>query len=259
MTPTQQYVFEFDGSFYVKEWKSNCTFHNCFYENKETIVKIINQFVHSKSRYHMKGIPHTLIIAVYGESGCGKTSFVKSIVNHFPEKHLVRIQCNDLMDMRQLYRSLFHSPILHHFYVPFEKRIIVLDNIHLVTSSMDIKYLHKIIDDETNDRIIIMTTDSMEDMHHTLLRSINLTIQCKKSSCADIKNIIEHYWDTLSPEISFRANRRVSAAEIIHDCRCSDNLLDTVSLIESRVIKKTSMWKDEFDLLLPKYQLHKMK
>lgn len=245
----QQYVFEFDDVFYVKKWKSNCTFEHCFYENKETIIETINQFVRKRSFYHTKGIPHTLTMLVYGESGCGKTTFIKCVMNHFPEKHLVRIQCDDRMDMRRLYR------LLHHFYVPFDNRIIVLENIHLVTTSTNVNYLHEILKEETNDRIIIMTTDFIEDVHRTLLRSIHLNIRCKKSSCADIKNIIEHYWETVSPEISSHMNHQLSPAEIINECRSSVNLMGTISLMESRVVKKESLWKDEFNALLPRCKL----
>jgi ATP-dependent 26S proteasome regulatory subunit len=78
-------------------WHSNATFDNRFFSGKEEIVNKINFFINNEQYFKDKGIPYTLGILLYGEPGCGKTGFIKSILN-LTKRHGIKFNLSNKFD-----------------------------------------------------------------------------------------------------------------------------------------------------------------
>lgn len=109
-------------------WSSNVSFESRFFPEKQKVLKIINKFLDSIEWYKDKGIPHTLGILLSGEPGCGKTSFIKAIMN-YTKRHCIDIKLNDDFDFKKLRKIVHYEEIDSEVVVPQDKRIIVFEDI----------------------------------------------------------------------------------------------------------------------------------
>lgn len=109
-------------------WNSNVSFESRFFPEKQKVLKIINKFLNSTEWYKKKGIPHTLGILLSGEPGCGKTSFIKAMMN-YTKRHCIDIKLNDDFDFKKLRKIIHYEQIDSEVVVPQDKRIIVFEDI----------------------------------------------------------------------------------------------------------------------------------
>jgi len=116
-------------------FKSTRKFTNMFFDNKETILKKINFFINNKQWYIDNGIPYTLGIGLHGPPGTGKTSFIKSLANMFPERHLIILSFKIIKTKQQLDNFFFESKYnsSNKEYIDFSKKIIVFEDIDCET------------------------------------------------------------------------------------------------------------------------------
>ena len=114
-------------AFYV-HWKSNVTFDNRFFTEKKEIVDKINFFINNEEWYKEKGIPYTLGILLWGDPGCGKTSFIKSLMN-LTKRHGVDIKLSKKMNMNCLREIIYDDEITEEIIIPQDKRIILFEDI----------------------------------------------------------------------------------------------------------------------------------
>lgn len=133
-------------------WKSNVTFDNRFFENKDKILKKIDFFLNNKEWYEKKGIPYVLGFLLYGKPGCGKTSFIKALMNH-TGRHGVNIRLTDDFDMDCL-KDIIQKEKIDDYIIPNDKRILIFEDIDCMG---DIVKKRKDMD-ETNDIIKEKTT-----------------------------------------------------------------------------------------------------
>ena len=108
-------------------FKSNKTFHNVFFSQKEELVKRLDAFSNGEELYKKLGIPHTFGVLMHGEPGTGKTSTIKAIVN-YTNRHIISIPLHKIKDMSVL-TKLFLSETIDGVIVPFDKRIYVFEEI----------------------------------------------------------------------------------------------------------------------------------
>lgn len=105
----------------------------------------------------------------------------------------------------------------------------------------NLSYLLNILDGikESQDRIIIMTTNHVEKLDPALIRPgrIDLNIKFKKASIKDIKEMLNFYWKQVVPELDSRLNEQFAHANIINYCRSSVSIDKTIELLLENIKK----------------------
>ena len=112
-------------------FESSRSFKNMFFENKEKIVEKIDFFLRNKKWYYEKGIPYTMGIALYGEPGTGKTSFIKSLAN-YTNRHIIILSFKTIKTVRDLELFFYENRYSYDNEknsICFDKKIIVFEDI----------------------------------------------------------------------------------------------------------------------------------
>ena len=138
-------------------YETTKTINNTFFEGKDEIISRISWFESTQGFEQSKtiGIPHRLGILLYGEPGCGKTSFIKMVAN-FTKRHIVIISLGQLFkhdNCIDMLRDIIFSDKLGDMDVPKNKRLYVFDEIDIAISALrerKKKTEKKKTDDEAN-------------------------------------------------------------------------------------------------------------
>jgi hypothetical protein len=109
-------------------WESAITFENSYFQEMETVLKKIDFFLHNKAWYQAKGIPYNLGILLYGEPGCGKTRFIKQLMNH-TKRHGIDIKLNDGMDFHDLQHLIYNEELDETHIIPQDQRVLIFEDI----------------------------------------------------------------------------------------------------------------------------------
>lgn len=255
-----------DIEYLYTPWTSNVTFDNRFFTDKQMIVDKIKFFINNPEWYKSRGIPYTLGILLWGEPGCGKTGFIKSIMN-LTGRHGINIKLNNKFDMNLLKDLIYDEELGTDLVIPQNKRIIIFEDIDCMSDVVidrDIKkqkellketketkdkdkeikeeldnnnlsYLLNILDglQECTGRIIIMTTNKPELLDKALIRSgrIDYKLHFTNATIEDIQNILNFYWEQTYDGyiLDKNINEKYSHADIVNMCRTSTTLLETLS------------------------------
>ena len=191
----------------MREFKSNRTFDNLFFEQKEQLLNKVNNFINGKSWYDKRGIPYTLGILLYGEPGCGKTSFIKALLNHMNIKtnrknHGVYINLDDSFDFDEL-EKLISNVKLGEYDIPLEQRVYIFEDIDCmgdVVKDRDILENEKKDDDEKE-----KSQDSIIKDYMKLKSLININ---NKNSLSKLLNILDGIIETPGRIIIMTTNKK---------------------------------------------------
>lgn len=154
-------------------FESSRSFKNMFFENKEKILEKIDFFINNKKWYYEKGIPYTMGIALYGEPGTGKTSFIKSLAK-YTNRHIIILSFKTIKTVRDLELFFYENRYSYDNEknsICFDKKIIVFEDIDcasdIVFSRESKKKSNSTIDlnTKTNELIesLITNTDAGND------------------------------------------------------------------------------------------------
>lgn len=116
-------------------WESTIMFENSYFHEMDEIIKKIDFFLNNKEWYLKKGIPYNLGILLYGEPGCGKTRFIKQLMNH-TGRHGIDIKLNDAMNFNDLYNIIFKEEISEDYIIPQNQRILIFEDIDAMGESV---------------------------------------------------------------------------------------------------------------------------
>jgi Cdc6-like AAA superfamily ATPase len=100
---------------------------NCFFTQRDALIKRINFFIHNEQWYNDRGIPYQLTLVFEGPPGCGKTSTVKGIAT-YTNRHIVDVDLNGIKDVCEL-ENIFNGTHINGKYIPSNKRIFMIDEI----------------------------------------------------------------------------------------------------------------------------------
>jgi chaperone BCS1 len=109
-------------------WESAITFQNSYFQEMETVMKKLDFFLNNKAWYQAKGIPYNLGILLYGEPGCGKTRFIKQLMN-YTHRHGIDIKLNDGMDFNDLQHLIYNEELDETHIIPQDQRILIFEDI----------------------------------------------------------------------------------------------------------------------------------
>lgn len=113
--------------FYTR-WESNVTFDNRFFTGKDDIISKIKFFLNNEQWYKDRGIPYTLGILLWGEPGCGKTGFIKALMN-LTGRHGIDIKLSNSFNFTRLREIICDEQITHDIIIPQNKRILLFEDI----------------------------------------------------------------------------------------------------------------------------------
>jgi hypothetical protein len=100
---------------------------NCFFTQRDALIKRIDFFIHNEQWYNDRGIPYQLTLVFEGPAGCGKTSTVKGI-GTYANRHIVDVDLNGIKDVCEL-ENIFNGTHINGKYIPSNKRIFMIDEI----------------------------------------------------------------------------------------------------------------------------------
>ena len=100
---------------------------NCFFTQRDALIKRIDFFIHNEQWYNDRGIPYQLTLVFEGPAGCGKTSTVKGI-GAYANRHIVDVDLNGIKDVCEL-ENIFNGTHINGKYIPSNKRIFMIDEI----------------------------------------------------------------------------------------------------------------------------------
>ena len=113
-------------------FKSVKTFDNVYLDKKYEILKHINFFMNNEEYYVKHGIPYTLGMLFHGEPGCGKSSFIKAVANHF-HRHIVNVNLSSIHSIDEL-EQVFHMDKYNDIDLNYDKKIILLEDIDTMSN-----------------------------------------------------------------------------------------------------------------------------
>lgn len=106
---------------------STKTFDNMFFDAKDALKDVLDNFARSKDDYARLGMPYTLSLLLHGEPGTGKTSVIKSIAN-YTQRHLIVVPTKHVRTIEDL-EALFLRRCIECYTVPMNKRLYVFEEI----------------------------------------------------------------------------------------------------------------------------------
>lgn len=101
-------------------------FSNCFFDGKDKVMRLVNNFIENRAEYVRLGLPYTLGILLHGVAGSGKTSFIKSLAKH-TGRHVIIIPTGKVKNIDTL-KSIFLNIQINYVKIPNHKRLYVFED-----------------------------------------------------------------------------------------------------------------------------------
>uniref|UniRef100_K3W9K6 AAA+ ATPase domain-containing protein n=1 Tax=Globisporangium ultimum (strain ATCC 200006 / CBS 805.95 / DAOM BR144) TaxID=431595 RepID=K3W9K6_GLOUD len=82
------------------------TFDNLFFEEKEQVLQLLDNFTNKSGKFAIKGFPYKLGLLLHGPPGTGKTSLIKAVAQ-YTKRHIVTISLGKIKTNQELLDALF--------------------------------------------------------------------------------------------------------------------------------------------------------
>jgi SpoVK/Ycf46/Vps4 family AAA+-type ATPase len=126
-----------------ERFRSNKRFDNMFFNGKEDVLRQISDFINGREIYRKIGKPYHLGIVLYGEPGCGKTSFINSLANELG-RSIKEINFSKLKTVEDLERSITCTEY-NSINMDYDNVIITFEDIDCATNIVKSR---KLVDEE---------------------------------------------------------------------------------------------------------------
>ncbi len=208
------------------QYESNKNFKHLFIENKDLIINEIKFFINNPEWYKENGIPYHLGIMLHGTPGCGKTSFIKSLIAE-TKYNAIYVDLNKITSSTD-FENIFNTTEINGNIFDLNKRIYILEDIDCISDividrnlkkdepikenisiaekimydvmtqnkdeskindTLNLSTILNVIDGiiETPGRIIIMTTNCIDKLDKALIRPGRIDIKIEfKKASKDI-------------------------------------------------------------------------
>lgn len=136
----KQFIFVYENydkttkqlNFTTYPFDTTCNIDKIYFDDKDNLMKQIDFFKDNKEWYQKNGKPYTLGICSYGNPGCGKTSFEKSLAKYL-NRHLIIV---DLSKINNQYEAdqIFFSEKINGKHISYDKRIYIFPDVDAMNS-----------------------------------------------------------------------------------------------------------------------------
>ncbi len=217
---------------YYNPWSSNATFSNRFFTGKEDILKKIEFFVSNPDWYSARGLPWTLGFLIWGKPGCGKTGFIKALMN-LTGRHGITIKLNDKFDLKKLKEVIYDEEISDSLIIPQDKKIIILEDIDCMGDIIKDRDLQE----KTKNKTKILDSNSdisdFEEESDETIKKVTKHLVNKVNLCA--KKEIENENNNLSYLLNILDGLQECPGRIVIMTTNKPEVLDSALVREGRV------------------------
>jgi chaperone BCS1 len=245
---------------------NNKTFDSLFFQQKEHIINIIDNFINKKGRYEIKGSPHKLGVMLYGVPGSGKTSIIKAIAS-YTNRHIINVPLAKIETNQELINIMndqSFSCLDEEFpeKIPFSNCIFVFEDIDCEVDIIKSRKINNnnnkncsnkqpidklnlagvlnVLDGiyDSPSRIVIMTTNHIEVLDDALLRCgrIDFKYSLNHMILEDIINLIQYYYKIKLNKSQLKLLKKLNSPEIppekLTDLSCSNTTKITPAVLE---------------------------
>jgi chaperone BCS1 len=154
--------------------KESKTFNSIFFEKKEHLISILNNFIEKKDKYQIPGYPYKLSLLFNGPPGTGKTSLIKAIAN-YTKRHIINIDLSKIKTNQDLMNVMNDcSFVIDEDEAPikmsFESCIFVFEDID---STSDVVLSRTLQKQKSNNEQPIINISSDSEVSTTSLSSVD--------------------------------------------------------------------------------------
>lgn len=176
-------------SWIIKPFISHMNFNHLFFNEKQDLLQKLDRFMNNEEYYISSAMPRTFGLLLCGESGCGKTSTIKSIAN-YTNRHIINIDLSKIKTCKQLI-NIFYNDKMNNIQIPIDKKIIVFEDIDCM---IDIVLERSITNNKNNDEVvddIVIIDDTNNDKKNdgNFLDNIFKNIMKKQRNTDDKLNL----------------------------------------------------------------------
>lgn len=210
------------------------TLDNVFFTQKKELMDKLNFFLNNKEWYERTGKPYTFGIMLHGAPGCGKTSFIKALLNT-TKRCGIKINLNDDLDLKKLH-NLILTDNVGELYIPSNRRILIFEEIDCMGDLVKDRELKKKEYEQVREIMESGTSGPTVEMRDVVRR----TLQDSDNNLGTLLNILDgpiettgtlSIYTTNHPEVLDKALLRPGRVDcMIHFTKCTqDMLVDVVN------------------------------